>query len=207
MKGVVTRDRRTTFLDMDVDPLLRFSQAYERARGSEPFDVARAALATADSSGRPSVRFVLVKEFDARGFAVYTNYESDKARDLAANPYGALAWHWHTTGEQIRVSGPMAPAPAERSDAYFRDRPRESQIGAWASAQSRALVSREALVDSVQEAEARFRGGAVPRPSHWGGYLLAPDRFEFWQNQDHRLHDRWVYVREGDGWGITRLAP
>ena len=106
MKGVVTSDRRTTFLDMDVDPLLRFSQAYERARGKEPFDVARAALATADSGGRPSVRFVLVKEFDARGFAVYTNYESDKARDLAANPYGALAWHWHTTGEQIRVSGP-----------------------------------------------------------------------------------------------------
>ena len=187
--------------------MLRFSEAYEQARKTEPFDVARAALATVDAEGRPSVRFVLVKEFDARGFAVYTNYESAKARDLEENSNAALTWHWHTIGVQIRVSGSMTRAPEERSDAYFRQRPRESQLAAWASSQSRPILSREALHDAVKEAEARFRGGAVPRPNHWGGYLLVPDRYEFWQDQAHRLHDRWAYVHEGEGWRITRLAP
>jgi pyridoxamine 5'-phosphate oxidase len=189
------------------DPIERFRASYERALETESFDASRCALATTTPDGEPSVRFVLVKELDARGFCVFTNYESDKARHLARRPRGALAWHWASTGVQVRAAGPMTLLDPERSDTYFAHRPRGSQIGAWASPQSRPLATREELEQRVAEVEQRFAGATVPRPSFWGGYLLAPERMEFWTNREDRLHDRVLYTRAGDGWVTTRLAP
>lgn len=190
------------------DPFARFRESIARARNSEAFDADRAALATADAEGRPSVRFVLVREVGEDGFAFFTNYESDKAKELAQNPHAALVWHWHTIGEQVRARGRVERLSAERSDAYFAQRPRDSRIGAWASPQSRPIDSREALDRLVAETAKRFEGkGAIERPPHWGGYLLVPDRIEFWINGGARLHDRFAYRREGAGWKVQRLAP
>jgi pyridoxamine 5'-phosphate oxidase len=192
---------------MQTDPFERFEQAIERASGNEPFDATRAALATADAAGRPSVRFVLVKEHGPDGFVFYTNYESRKAREIEENGFGALAWHWFSTGEQVRAEGSIARVSDARSDAYFATRDRASRIGAWASPQSRTIVAREELVARVHEIEQRFGDGEVPRPPYWGGFVLRPERIEFWKNGESRLHDRWLYRREGDRWRIERLAP
>ena len=189
------------------DPILRFAREYERAGASEEFEVSRCALATADAGGRPAVRFVLLKGFDDDGFVFFTNLESPKAKDLAANPHAEIAFHWHTTGIQVRVRGPVSRVSNEEADAYFASRDRGSQLGAWASRQSQVLENRESLEAAVIEVAKRFRGVSVERPPFWGGYRIAPIAIEFWGNRDDRLHDRWLYERDGDSWRITQRYP
>lgn len=171
-----------------------------------PQDATIAVLATATPDGAPSARCVLVKEVSDDGFFLYTNYQSRKARELEANPRAALCVHWVETGVQFRIEGDVTRTSGAQSDRYFASRPRESQLGAWASDQSTPIESRDALLARFAEAEARFEG-AVPRPADWGGYRLVPRRIEHWQNGPHRLHDRFLYVRDEAGWHVTRLAP
>ncbi len=189
------------------DPIARFRLAYDKASATEPFDVARAAFATADRRGRPSVRFVLVKEFDARGLCVFTNLDSRKAHEFTENPFAALSFHWHTTGEQVRFEGPIVPVAAEEADAYFAARPHGSQIGAWASHQSHPVTSRAVLETRVAELTQQFEGKPVPRPPFWGGVRLSPHTIEFWHDRPDRLHDREQYTRTDSGWTVARLAP
>lgn len=189
------------------DPIARFRESYARAQQTETFDAARAALATADRGGRPAVRFVLVKRFDARGFVVFTHLGSRKAREMLDNPRAALCFHWSTTGEQVRIEGEVVAASAEEADAYFSERPRGSQIGAWASEQSAALTARSELEERVQAYEARFAGGDVPRPPFWGGLRIVPSSLEFWRDRADRLHDRVLYTRSDGGWTTVVLSP
>lgn len=191
------------------DPFAWFKTLYDDALKTESFDASRAAFSTATAEGRPSARFVLVKVFDERGFAVFTNYRSQKARDLEANPFGSLLWHWSSTGVQVRAEGPVQRLSEARADAYFAARPRGSQLGAWASPQSSEIVSREDLVARVEAETARFEGQSVPRPPFWGGYLLVPERIEFWFDGADRLHDRFAFSRSGDDapFSRVRLAP
>jgi len=191
----------------DVDPIARFRESFDRAAALEPFDATRAALATADRQGAPSVRFVLVKTVDSRGFVAYTNAESQKGRELAANPLAALSFHWASIGEQVRVSGPVARVSDDEADAYFASRPRGSQLSAWASAQSTAIASRAALVAQLREAELRFAGADVSRPPYWTGYRIRPDRIEFWVDQPDRLHERNLYTRTDTGYTVSLLSP
>ncbi|MFM2417115.1 MAG: hypothetical protein RL385_1838 [Pseudomonadota bacterium] len=191
----------------DADPIARFRASFDRAAALEPFDATRAAFATADHRGVPSVRFVLVKAVDARGFVVFTNTESQKGRELAENPFAALSFHWASTGEQVRVSGPVTCVSAPEADAYFASRPRGSQLSAWASAQSTAVASRAELVAQLQAAERRFTGADVTRPPHWTGYRIRPDRIEFWRDKPDRLHERNLYVRTDAGYTISLLSP
>ena len=188
------------------DPITEFLNARERAQAHQ-VDTAPVTLATADASGQPSARVVLLRGADARGFAFFTNYNSRKARELDANPRAALCIHWVALDEQIRVEGRVERLPAAESDAYFNGRPRGSQLGAWASSQSAVLPSRETLEDEYREIERRFEGKPVSRPPHWGGYRIIPNRIEFWYGRPDRLHDRVVYVREAQGWRIERLYP
>jgi pyridoxamine 5'-phosphate oxidase len=165
-----------------------------------------AALATATPDGRPSVRMVLIRGIDARGVCFYTNRESRKGKELAANPHGAVAIHWHALQRQIRLEGPVEPLSDEESDAYFAGRPYGSRLSAWASAQSSVLPDYETLEQRVVEFGARYPH-EVPRPPYWGGYLLRPEAIEFWEGRPNRLHDRVRHLREGDGWRVDRLAP
>jgi pyridoxamine 5'-phosphate oxidase len=189
------------------DPIDRLRESLSRAGAASSFDATAAALATVDPTGRPSVRIVLVKFVDVRGFAFFTNRESRKGRELAANPRAALCFHWPAIGEQVRVEGEVSLLGDDESDGYFAARPRESQIGAWASRQSMPLESREALEAAVRVCEARFAGRAVPRPPFWGGYLLRPERIEFWISAEGRLHHRTVFERAGEGWRESLLNP
>jgi pyridoxamine 5'-phosphate oxidase len=188
------------------DPIARFHADQARAAAASPHDVTAAALATADARGRPSVRVVLVKSVDARGFVFFTNRESRKGRELAENPFAALCFHWPAIEEQVRVEGAASAIADAESDAYFLTRPRESRVGAWASRQSAPLASRAALESAVREVDARFPGD-VPRPGFWGGYRIAPERIEFWRSGAGRLHRRERYERSGDGWVVTLLQP
>lgn len=189
------------------DPLARFAAVYARAARGAPYDSSAVTLATADADGRPSARMVLLKGFDAAGFRFFTNYESRKACELAVNPHAALCFYWPWLDEQVRVEGAVERLAAAESDAYFATRPRGSQLGAWASEQSRPLASRFALLRRVASAQARFFGGAIARPPHWGGYLLRPQRIEFWTSKASRLHERIHYARSGERWETTRLQP
>jgi pyridoxamine 5'-phosphate oxidase len=191
-----------------IDPIALFREAQARAAAAAPaVDATAAALATADADGRPSVRVVLVKSADADGFVFFTNRDSRKGRELAVNPRAALCFHWPAIGEQVRVEGPVTVIDDAASDLYFASRPRESQLGAWASRQSAPVADRDALLAAVREAEARFAGGPVPRPPHWGGYRLAPERLELWVSEPGRLHRRTLYRREGGGWTVSLLQP
>ena len=188
------------------NPITEFLDASERARAHQ-VDTAPVALATADRAGRPSVRMVLLRGVDERGFVFFTNYNSRKGRELDANPEAALCFHWVALDEQIRVEGPVERLGAAESDEYFASRPRGSQLGAWASDQSAPLPSRETLETKYREVEARFGTRAIERPPFWGGYRLIPRAIEFWYGRPDRLHDRVLYTRDDGGWTITRLYP
>lgn len=189
------------------DPFALFDAWYAEAQQAEPRDANAMTLATQGADGLPDARTVLMKERDADGFVFYTNLQSKKAQDLTHRAQAALLFFWKSLGRQIRIQGAVAPVDPAVSDAYFASRTRGSQIGAWASPQSKPIDGRADLEARVAEIEARFQGGAVPRPDFWGGYRLTPQRFEFWQEGPHRLHDRDVYVRDGVGWTGQRLAP
>ncbi|HWV37930.1 MAG TPA: pyridoxamine 5'-phosphate oxidase [Vulgatibacter sp.] len=192
---------------MTSQPIDQFKTLLARAQSAgEPLAEAMA-LATADEAGNPSVRMVLLKGADERGFVFFTNLESRKAQELRARPRAALCFHWALIEEQVRVEGPVEPLPPEEADAYFRTRPRGSQLGAWASKQSRPLASREELVARVAEEERRFEGKEVERPPFWSGYVVRPERIEFWSGQPDRLHDRFVYTRAQGEWIRQRLYP
>lgn len=192
---------------MATDPIGEFERLFAEARAKEPSDATASVLATSTTDGRPSARVVLLKGVDSKGFYFFTNYDSRKGLELAANPSCALCFYWPTLLTQVRVEGRAARVTAEESAAYFATRPRESQIGAWASRQSAPLGSREELVARVHEMESRFGDQPVPCPENWGGYLLTPDRIEFWSARDFRLHDRLLYVRSGSSWTTERLYP
>jgi pyridoxamine 5'-phosphate oxidase len=191
----------------DRDPIELFDDWFHAAQESGLLMPESTALATATADGMPSVRMVLLKAVDARGFVFFTNYASKKAADLDENPRAALCFHWPILERQVRVSGPVVRISTEESMAYFSSRPRGSRIGAWASKQSQALPDRATLERRVEEYDARYPGGDVPLPPFWGGYRLAPERIEFWQGKADRLHERLVFTRDGDGWGTERLYP
>jgi pyridoxamine 5'-phosphate oxidase len=189
------------------DPIERFHELFAQAKSRETHDPTAMALATADASGRPSVRMVLLKGADEAGFAFYTNFGSRKARELAARPQAALCLHWPVMAVQVRVEGAVEPVTAEEANAYFATRPRRSQIGAWASIQSAPLPGRHWLVARYLSFAAKFGGQEIPRPEFWGGFRVVPERIEFWYNQEYRLHDRIVYTRRDGGWHEERLYP
>ncbi len=191
------------------DPLGLFEAWFAEAKAAEPNDPEAMALATVDAAGLPDVRVVLLKSADERGFVFYTNEQSAKGAELAANPKAALVLHWKSIRRQVRVRGPVERVSDAEADAYFTTRSRLSQIGAWASDQSRPLDSRAAFEARVAEAERRFAGKEVSRPPHWGGYRVVPVQIEFWMDQPYRLHDRVKFTREGAGgaWRKTRLYP
>ena len=192
---------------VDPDPVSRLRDCLARAARTESFDATRCVLATATRDGRPSARFVLVKDVDARGLVFYTNVGSRKAQELQANPRAALCFHWSSIGEQVRAEGEVERVTDAEADAYFASRPRGNQIGAWASRQSEPVSSRATLDEAYAAIETRFAGQNIARPPFWTGFRVRPDRFEFWKNQDDRMHDRWVYTRHLTGWTVTRLFP
>ena len=192
---------------MSDDPFTLFDSWYAEDRESEPNDPNAVALATADAEGRPSVRMVLLKGHGPDGFVIYTNRESRKAGELAANPQGALLFHWKSLRRQIRIEGPVSWATDDESDAYFASRGRDSQLGAWASEQSRPLDSRDTFEQRFTEMTAKFEGQDVPRPPHWGGYRVTPTRIEFWQDRAHRLHERRLFTRQDGAWSEGLLFP
>jgi pyridoxamine 5'-phosphate oxidase len=189
------------------DPFALFERWFAEARESEPNDPDAMAFATADAEGRPSVRMVLLRRHGPDGFGFFTNLDSRKGGELADNPRGALAIHWKSLRRQVRAEGPVVQVTDEEADDYFAGRSRESRIGSWASDQSRPLETRELFEQRYRSAIAEFEGKDVPRPPRWSGFRLIPDRIEFWSDRPHRLHERRLFVRDGDDWSEGLLYP
>lgn len=195
--------------DLADDPFTQFGRWFDAAAEAGVYEPNAMTLATASAEGEPAARIVLLKGYDDAGFVFYTNYESDKAAHLAANPRASLVFYWDVLHRQVRIAGGVAKVSPEETERYFRTRPRASQLGAWASAQSGVIGDRESLEQRYAEFEARHAGREIPVPPHWGGYRLAPTRVEFWQGRTGRLHDRLRYRRDpgGGAWTVERLSP
>jgi pyridoxamine 5'-phosphate oxidase len=189
------------------DPFLLFDEWFAEARASEINDPEAMALATADRCGQPSVRMVLLKGHGRDGFVFYTNEQSAKGEQLRENSHAALLFHWKSLRRQVRIEGPVDRVPSDAADDYFASRGSDSRLGAWASDQSRPLENRETFERRFTEAEQRFAGQDVPRPPHWGGFRVVPQRIEFWMDRPHRLHERRLFTRSADGWAEGLLYP
>ena len=189
------------------DPIAAFQEALARAKTHETSDATAMTLATVSADGRPSARVVLLKSVDSQGFVFYTNFTSRKGREIEKHPYAALCFHWPAAAEQVRIEGHVERVSDAEADAYFASRPRGSQIGAWASTQSEIIASREELEKAFADVEERYQGRDVPRPPHWSGFRVAPERIEFWFGRDSRLHDRYLYVRTENGYSSNQLWP
>ncbi len=211
----MTEFERTNFAKMELqkeelmaDPFMQFSQWLQVAEDdSEVHDATACNLSTVSETLRPNGRIVYLRDVTDNGYVIYTNYLSQKGKDLRNNPFGCLTFFWMKLERQVRITGRMDKVSIEMSDAYFAGRPRESQLGAWASEQSSSIDGRETLEERLKYYEEKFLGLDVPRPENWGGYELVPDTFEFWQGRPHRLHDRFRYEKSGDLWKLDRLAP
>lgn len=193
--------------DLDADPIVQFERWLKQAIELEFKDPTAMTVATVDETGQPSQRIVLLKEVDARGFVFFTNYGSRKARDLAHNNKISLHFPWHAIERQVKVCGVASKISAGESARYFLSRPKESQLAAWASHQSHPISTRQLLLSQVARMKEKFANGQIPAPDFWGGYRVVPHEIEFWQGGANRLHDRFIYRREGDYWLISRLAP
>lgn len=193
--------------DVTAEPFAQFTRWLNEAADAEVLDVTAMTLSTSTADGRPSSRVVLLKGIDERGFVFYTNYESRKGMELAVNPRASLLFFWHELVRQVRIEGAVARVPVAESAAYFKTRPFESQIGAWASNQGSVIANRDELDSRFNELKAEYDGREVPLPPYWGGYVLQPDSIEFWAGRPNRLHDRLLYTRREDSWKIERLSP
>ncbi|WP_193173184.1 pyridoxamine 5'-phosphate oxidase [Nisaea nitritireducens] len=191
------------------NPFELFDGWLQAASETEPNDANAMTVATADADGRPSARILLLKGFDEQGFVFYSNMESQKGREIGANPFVALCFHWKSVRRQVRITGPVTRVTDEEADAYFNSRPRGSRVGAWASQQSRPLADRPALMEAVENADRKYPGESVPRPPYWSGWRLTPLAIEFWQDGEFRLHDRFRFSRasESEAWTVDRLYP
>ena len=195
--------------DVDADPIKQFGVWFQQALDADLIEPNAMTLATATPDGKPTARIVLLKGVNQGGFIFYTNYESQKGQQLIANPYASLVFFWDKLERQVRIEGEVEKLPTKESEAYFHSRPKASQLGAWASAQSRVIPNRQVLEQQLADLETKYKGDAtVPLPEHWGGFRVIPNRIEFWQGRPSRLHDRLVYELKVDGsWQINRLSP
>jgi len=193
--------------DVAADPITQFGNWWQEAMNSQLEEVNAMTLATVSPEGKPSARIVLLKDYDKNGFVFFTNYKSGKGRDMNTSPYAALVFFWKELERQVRIEGMVAKLDAAESDAYFHSRPEGSRIGAWASPQSMVVSGREELEERYEAMKEKFRENDIPRPGHWGGYIVKPVMIEFWQGRPSRMHDRIVYRHENGQWNIHRLAP